>query len=46
MNPDSIEPLLCVVLDFGRTGSFVCVKKEVVSCGVGVPPAGVDHTIS
>ena len=46
MNPDSIEHVSCVVLDLGRTDSFVCVNKSVAGCGVGVPPAGVDRTVS
>ncbi len=46
MNPDSIELLLCVVLDLGRTDSFIYANKDVAGCGVGVPPAGVDRTVS
>jgi len=46
MNHHSTEPLLCVVLDFGRRDVLFTEERVGGEARVGVPPAGVDRTVS
>jgi hypothetical protein len=46
MNHHSTERLLCVVLDFGRTDVLFTEERTGGEARVGVPPAGVDRTVS